>query len=718
MQKLLKNKILIFLFILLFSAVFVSAHEKYTTYSKALSNWGIKTDVLVQKSETDKDLSFDNLYNSKNGKNGKYILALSSMVGPNSLQELDTYENIIFICDSDFYIKGEKICDYSNVYAESKILYENKLINSLVEVGDIIVKQKRFFFIPEVNMLSPVYRDKTESYFRALVRSNTEVGTFQNQRLLTLNIKNTLLYEATIYIIIAILFVVAFRKILFDLVNKPKEVFSKKYLENMLQGLISFLTKYSSISLYILLLISVIYVPFLIFYSFTHAGSFDFKRISDLLNYLLVPRNISAIIRDKNITNIILYVLSWSFLFFGFFAFIPNALDLGIKSLNKLASKKIPLQFVKISLFFSILLGVFMSLALSLKGSYVLLSFITFFILYLFYIACSKDSSFNLTFKDKKIFMISLATVCIVGLFLGFKRHKGEDIVYLTDIVGESSGIVTLPYSRNFLKQEMFNDFVILPNSILFVDNYAVFHPNYSKILNYDVKSFKKEGSFLVLNSKESDITKYLILNKDLREAVSLTNTSDIFYIDNFMYDFGGNYSAEVSFNCVTNVGDALVTLTAFYPKSLGDIVSDDSGDVGVNLIYFPGCSESKKEVVSYTIPLSVPIIPDGLVVFKVHGVDPSLINNITLLNKGNKLDLKFVDHLSSKDVLTSHYEAGDELNVYSFSLKHDYEITSNLTKDLNLGSIMNDLKKQNLLKNPFKIWTTAPGNAIIKNIL
>lgn len=750
------------LFIVIVDLRPVNAQTSLDYYKGLFNSWGVSIDILPKEINrldtpaTKKDLQtlLQKITNNEIGQSvaeentaninrkDHYLLLLASQSQSTSQNDagISGYQNIIVVCDSleaSFLPQGVSCASNSLNFADqnpNESSVSNKILQTIQPVN---VNGANYYLLPQVLLITPQYQNILGDYFKALsqVQAQASANIYDSEKIINItmsdvlkNLKNSSIFEITIYTLVILLFIVVMKKPITLLVRHPQRFLEKSLYVNQIHHAINFLTKNYGMTSFIFLLLSLFYIPILYTLSIK-AGilgdpTYPIRYLTTTLNPLNIPNYLTV----PNLFRIGLLFYHYSLFLFGILLIIPNLVRVSIKPLRNMLTVKLKVNFIKWLVPTLIILNGILLAFIDLKSlaGFLILS-MTILLIPLFYLK-SRRIEYNTLFSPKELAFLTATVLIVLSLNVAYPLlQKGMPIRYAFEpLIDTKSEVTALPYSKKWTKNVLFEPHYYSGSSKVFVDNYLIYAPNTQTIVNKSLRDFTEGNNGLIVSGNPKDTIETLLKNPKILPFVETNTFSPLFVLDNTSGNTSnyGSIKTQVTFNCdLSPVSSVIkleiITLNKFTSEqtSSNDDKTDPINIESTKILNFPACNEETGSE-TFEVPFDSSLIPQERVILRLRGIDEMYLSNVKLLAGTTELSIWFLNknilYENGYSLLYSSKDFSPEITAYSTKVKKEVTINVKTTEDgFDISSPINTLVKQNLLQNSFIIWSTTQNELI-----
>ena len=652
--------------------------------------------------EADKEKASKKDYLSSNLEKG-YTLILSSTIS--------TFQKkTILICDSEFSSTDPFNFSCSNDVVSSNDAYD---LGGFLRSSDPTTAD--FFVIPEKLLLTPDQRSDIENIFKAIIRADKSLqasddGTVSDQSPSFLSrirdFKDTMVFEF-FSIAFYMLIIASLSWGFLSYLTKESRKFNLNLFKDLLKQLKN-LQLYQKILIPVLFLMISSYISLIIFIGIKDGQGSNFGYV------------ISYTKENFNISKLSQFLQTGSFLRIGLFGFglvfigllilflVPIFLRVFNRAGQKIFEAKIKINLLRTAFPVLIILSLIASSFFNFTSSVKFLIFVLTVLVFLFG-KNLQTKSFDYIYSSKeRVVFITVAVFIVIASFLLKFRAGDKGFEYKKeDLIGVIDEVVFLPYSKQFGKDTVINEYSFSGSEPVFVDNYLVYAPNHARIENKNAKEFKNEGVFYIQNGDLEDIVSAIYSNESLSNELRSEEPSNFFRIKNFEKETGGSEpEIQITFSCKRqDLGMDKIKLDYYYFED--NEVSHDNK----TLLYFPGCSKINEHE-TYKVKLEMPFTDSEFLFMRLVDVLKSDIQEVEILNG----DQVYLPDYFSKGRGNEIIDSGGLTNsaivpVTNYIFGDSYDLNFDMTLDeegkFDTSVPINELIKEGKLKDRFLIWST-----------
>ncbi len=650
-------------------------------------------------------------------KSGGFHLFVTSNINDDSVAEILEGKRLIFVCDNEFsfYYPMRFECDQDSVD-----------VGDAYKVGDFAMRTfdwGEVYIVPENVLISPKSRRAFVNSIEAIRRSNNSIKNFYTEKEEDTvpekisvsmessvknsikNIKETAIFKffniALILLLIVSLTVRPLGKLCF--IGKK---FGVSGLKDVFKSF-GKIPKYKKIILILFSFLLIGYTFLIIFISQKDGYPLNFGYILSYTISILKPVKLfeSAVAGNyiELFTSLYVHLLA---ILIGVFllSFVIDTVKISIDKVSKLIFK---IGFIKYSLPIMIVLFVSSIMFFGLKDSYLLTLLILLIMVFVF-LNNEKSKNFDYSYskKDKIIFIPLFLLVIIGGCVIRYRGLK-DDLEYIEkNLIGIQDEVVFLPYSKSIEDNTLINKYDFSGPLPIFVGHYLVYFPNKSFVRNEDIKEFKNDGSYYIQNAPIERVVKEIDSNDLIQKVLSSSEPTNFVKINypNLVEQAGG-VEIKINFTCVRPVfRNDTVEAKYYYVDRVGDVDITSS-----KIMYFPGCDEHSVPQ-SYISDLELPYTESKNLYIKIEGIEDEDIENIDVTVGDKVIDLEYLAYKEQPySVLKSKIDGEESITNYIFDSEYSLHFDMSFDTDGNfdLSNPLNELLKNDVLKDKFLIWTT-----------
>ena len=731
----------------------VTAQTAIDYYKDLFDKWKIPVDILPQESlkldtpATKKDLQAllkqlegDVTEQKPAGEEivitnttGRYLLLLASQfqTTPQDESRISSYQKIIVVCDSaeSASLPQGISCAANNLSFVDQNPSESSVSDEILQViRPVTINSVSYYLIPQVLLITPQYQDSLGSYFKALSRAQAAANVSDNKVTadvaaldLLSNIKESSIFESTVYALVFLLFVVAIKNPLSTLVNNPRKFLEKEFYVTQLQRVIDLVARNSGGISFIFLILAIFYIPIL--YALTVKANllgdptYPMKYLSTTMNPLNIPNYLTA----QNLFRVGLLFYHYALALFGFLLVLPNFVKVITKSGKKMREVKLKTTFIKWLIPGTVAVNGLLLTFVELKS---LVSFLALSVVVLG-LALLYLKSRNITYadlfsnKERRVTALAVLAVLVLNVCYPLFQSKLPTKYAYEPLIGINDEVIVYPYSKKWGKNVLFDPFYYTGTSKVYADGYLIYSRNTVRIENKPLSKFNGTGSFSVVSRKLNGVLEAALNNPSLANYISSAGFSPIFIADsasNAIYN-ASVLKVQLSFNCNLSPSPTTVKLeTLTSTDSQENTVYTESTE----MMRFPGCRvDSGLE--TFEVPLDPHVIPQGDSILRLRGVDAKYMTNLKVLAGEKELPVKFINkevlNESQYKILYSSPNQTNDIVNYSTDVKKEFIVNVGSTNQgFDLSGPINELMQTGALRNPFIIWTDKPNEIIQKN--
>jgi hypothetical protein len=733
-------------YLLLFSNP-THAQEKETYYKTYFMELGLKKDTTVEVSSY-----------------------LTEGLDPDKLKG-----NNVLVCDSPFVYEGLFSCDYSGyelLTGEVRDISAGSGDRPAVPVLELIIQGKMLFVVPERNLVVAESRKGIESYFQAYTRASKvdpldiEVISDGESRgsLLTeelRNIKSSSVYESVVYALWILGFVFVLGPLLVKLVHNPhilKELLGlniyKKGLVSCLDTWVRVVIRVRTYLLLVGLFILFQLVAFLGYLSFRVHEVLDIGFISEHIANVLNPLNYRQFSEFVGVSELITLLWLLGLLVIVFLLALPRLVEILRHSYRLVLNQNVKVEFPKYAVPILILAGLTVSLFLPLDAAYTFLIFIVLGVIYLLALLQKQQVSLSDLYSKKEKTLFGMLMGFFVFTNIGYTiltQGRFDEPKYDTkDLIGVTDDMVMLPYKKEHTGYTLFKDFLIGSDLPIFVDNYLIYYPGFSKVSNRSVGGFNDVGSYLVVNPSREDLAGFILKGSgsslSLLDKIGGEQVGNMFYLREPIEDLRSDdpddekdhgYYFRFVFDCTREIKTNTIRIRNYYVEGDSKVSRSER-----ELMHFPGCGREEtiiaeevvengtvveeipegEKLLAYMVDYEIPIkfTLDNLNVYEFPDFDQKGIVRIDIIKETDAVELlePVFFNYSSKDQLLykNVQDTGTEFFSYYFGDARQVDLNTPLEDGMfNMSKPINVLQKGKLLNKPFVIRSLGEASIIIR---
>lgn len=695
------------------------ALEPLDSYKQLFESWGFEIDTVDLEQEVGDDEDYD-LSNLGFGRkdNDKYLLALTSQ----EYLSDDSYSNVIIICDNSL-LSGSNfpvdctpstLDDFDFRTTSTKESTASYKISGIV--NPIKIDSTNYYFIPEILMVTPDYREVLANHFKALSKTDDiKIGTKDPESQVDLvgqlkNIKDSMSFETASYATFLFVFVVVSAGLLKILVLNPRDLLKKDVYRKQFDRFLAFLKNYHGIFTLSLFVLAFLYIP--IIYALQLRGSvlgiYEYPYL--YIKNTLLPTNYRDIVMAKNIFKIGFLLYNYILGVLILLVAIPKSEPIISVSVSKFRSVRLKNVFVKwlmpsVIVVNMILLGFFEIEELI---GFLSLSIVILFLAFTY--IKSRSIEFAGLFKKKEIAVVSLVMVVVLIFDFIYPIYKQQTpIRYANEpLIGSGDDVVLFPYSKKWGENVLFEPHFYNGDSEIFADSYLVHSLPAKKVINKPLNQFNNENSVIILSGTPSEVVEALFEKSEIVNYLATGKFSSFFTVD--LSDKSDLTTATIQINCQHSPNSSTLTM---------DIYSKDSEDRGgkvnkskIDALKFPGC-EPDSVTKFYEVPIDSYLLPDQKLFIVLGGLDEQTLIDFRLFGGGVEIPATFLkNNILDENIYSIVYKSpviGNDLYAYSTRVKEEVSFDMNFTEEgFDLSEPINDLMKHGFLNNPFIIWSSG----------
>ncbi|MFZ2664584.1 MAG: hypothetical protein WAX66_04445 [Patescibacteria group bacterium] len=668
------------------SGVRTLAYSKSEYYSKVFRIWGLNTHTLA---DTAPDTT-------------GYLLLLSSEFSTSTFKLQD--RNVI-ICDTSFGYSNFFYCNSESVNVFNGTAIKTGLCTS---VGQIKTQWGDIYIIPESSLYVPTKRDEIEIFIKALTRFSRDVESGVNKTVSPDSIKQLAhpsIFEISAYSVSILLLVSVLFKPLKKVVSSKESVFRKETFINLYREIERFSRNHRWILIYLFLGMIAFLAPVFIGFSYKNRGTLDLDYV---MRFFISSLDVRVFSRPQETFKFIMFYYTSALVCIVLLLVTPGLINIIFLSINKVLNRKLNKNFAKYSLPTLIFLGFILSVFYDTEKVAMFLYVILFSIVYLCYL--TSKSKLRVTYSVREKVSLLLIVILASIIEMGYKSyHPVKDSNYVLEpLIGISDQHAYFPYSKDYGKNALFEEYLIKPEHPLFLDYYLVYHPRLSKIQNKNVSDFENTGNYIILNSELNDISKFLVNNFEVLDNLKHSLSMN-FGVKNLDFSLSSQYILKIGFDCSEELDPKTIYLKVFYNS-----YKDDVSEEVIPLINFPGCKAGMR-VIEYRLPVKVDFIGQSNIIFNILGVTPSSIKSISFYKDNKFVPVIYFTYDKDAKIFLTDISTGDLITNYSFKEISERTFENELDSEFDLSEIINEFIKDKLLRNPFLIWFDSNTPIIVE---
>jgi len=700
-----KNLLKASFFIFLIGVLFLTSGAKSgdtEVFLKVINNSGFKTDNFTSNS-----INFDSTTRLIKTNKNAFVETYSL---PNSFfskftQELE-YKILFFVCNSDYEEASLFKCSNNKVenLNPKNFRYEQVVLDDAKNDEKVIISSytsnegsSTIFVIPsssfennfKINLITDYLSSINKSSKVSVDNPNITEKTFSQN--LDDYLKSTSL-ELFIYSIVTIFFALFVGKIIIYLRNNYKNLnfnIAFNLLEDFIFGSFSknrYLKLFfiSSITFYIILFLQ--FIP-------SYIGSKTVFLKQMVLNIL--EFNLFGELSKWNYDNVIFY----SYTYFIIFLILVSRFDYLVEVIKNLFSKvkeySVNQEAIKYTFIIPNILTTLLFISFNKFFSFEFLLYILLFNLFIGILLYKQKTDLFILFSlREKIIIVSSVIILSLGVFY-YQNFSLRTSYKFENLIGVPDKIVSLPYKKQTSENVLFNNLSEYKiNYPLFVDEFLIYHPNYSKYSNKNISKFDDSNSnYLVVSKTYERLVRGLLSNTDTIKNLESSSGQKLFFV-NLPEDNLSQVTLITDLNCSYKTTNTFKVKIYYFE---GTSFKNTEFILG-NIL---GCnSESQR----YTFKLPVEVVSQNNFMLELLGIDLRFVNS-----------LKF--ELEDKESIVNFKEITVKNNFYyyvSSTLNPDTEITNYFVSDKkdvsfdnsNITENLNTLKRDKFIGNTFNIWS------------
>ncbi|OGC53748.1 hypothetical protein A2709_02930 [candidate division WWE3 bacterium RIFCSPHIGHO2_01_FULL_43_9] len=654
------------------------------------------------------------------------------------------YNNYIVVCDSPENTEALTGTECTpSAYNKNEFTGQESKDMLSVKLADIlkphILEGSKYYFVPQVLLITPYYRERLKEYFAALAKASSDGDTecptgkiIDLTKNFTTNYSSTFLYKGAEYLLVILVTAVLLKSLLIIGAYHPNKLISKAFYRNILQTPVFTADTHRNLLQMLLVFLLAGYIPILcvlvIRADFVNDRLYPIRYMVDSVN----PQRIYEAAGVRNIIFLGLSFYNLAVLLLTLLVLIPKISDAARHSLKQIGSMKLKSTKIK-WLFPAPIIITALLLVVSTSSSLVQLTSLTLAItagFLMYFKRYDIDFTGTLTKSEKRALLAVALTALLFTIgYTVYRKTQPMKITY-GPLIGGSERVVLLPYVKTWRIDERFEPNYYSGERNIFADGYLLYSPKASEAITKPLEKYTDGVISLVVAKKQNNVIKALLTNHNL-----LTYLESQGYTGDFVVNNASNKAAQKSNALEAEIGircslapakvDIIIsTLTLGKPvpnENNIDKVKNEIVTTSKELLTFPGCSQNS-DIEVFKTPVATSLLTNGFNFFRITGIDPKYITDFRLILNQENLKLVHVktallDNKTYK-VLYSSDSEDQRPQVYSTEVKEEVTVYFIKTKrDYNVSTPVNMLLDKGLLGNPFTLWSD-PENEIIRNEL
>jgi len=696
--------IFVLIFFTMASATIINAETSYNYYKDLFISWGLHVDTLSENYIVDQTTDGNNIYLAyKKDDEKKVLLLLESNLTSRGIRDVESvnYYNVVIICDekNSITIKKEIDCDPS--LKKPIVINENSI---------------KYIFIPQSLLLKEKSQNIIKEYLRKITKLDEDHNPIKRPKLLNAidAIRKERLFGVFITILVAFFFSVLFNKSI-DKNSGNIRNFFKLNTVQIYTFKISKLLPDTKIFIYLFfinllvgyfIILSTIYIKGILI----NNDQYFYKYIFDSFSLSGLIRNIET----KNIIRIFFFYYQTLLLILLSLMLIPYVFRVIIESFNnlKLLNIKPYIDVVKYVIFFIVIcIEIIISTKISASNIEILTFALFIYFCITIYITLSKINFCKIISKiEQAIFFAIVFAIFLIGHIIDTHQNSlGREYTY-ERLMGRKDELITLPYTKDWSDSALFSQFSYFGSSSIYADGYLIHKYGAKKIINLPISEFDDTNKEFTINYQDPYKLGTWIINIPNLENYLTRNEYSSFFILNMneitLADYRPEIIAEISFNCSFKIGSRSIKLRNIFPENNT-----------YDLIEFPGCKNNGKDVETFVSTIKLNDISYGRSAALIEGIEPKFIKKLSLSYNNVPIRMKFINtdidyEANFKIIYNSNQESTQIIN-YSTEILDEITIENEPTEN-DISKPINKLIKLKKLKNPFIIWSSNSGEAIM----
>ena len=713
-----KYLILSFIFFILIGCKFGGAVTPAEYYKQVFTSWGLEVSILVHPTASDGEQVLENEFvvlreDTKDPSLENLLVLTPQLSVYQAFDQAKDFDTVILICSSPYTLSGYFTCDYNSIVDHQSAGANLYSLNPLSETSQSLsifvssIGVKKVIVVPEYLLVTPAYRRVAQTYFSSLASSNEvienrmqgkNVFLAERERILRA-FDNFLIQDFYFVFFIVVLFVLAIKPIR-SLIKEPKKLLLPKTYVSAFTKVLTFLESKNSFLLYFISYLTFLYLLFrssLLFKDSLKSGTDVILGISfvNLKNTILsVTENNSDLVNLVKIGFIFVYFAT---LFFFLIPKIINFLQYSFDRVKSLKLGPVSKKFGGFILIYLILFG-FMTFDLSLHYYYLIFLILLTLIFFLLE-GFSHSTKVFLSFKERLVLLTVLLLTLGIGYWADQYKDNKKNTLTAESLFDPKRSVVVLPYDKLSNQNPEFKEFQFDGNFDIWVDHYLIYHPTYSGLINKPLSDFAPRQNMAFYDSGKGRIYKYINLTP-VKQSLLTAVPSELILVTNSLPD--APVTLSLSVDCSSDVRSSSLTF-----KQFGLDSSEGANKAfEARALHFPGCT-ARERMRILSVPVSLADFPLGETLFELEGIDPIKITSIVLSDPSGRNKIDFITDVRGKPFFNVvNTTNSGELYVFSDHVRK--ELTFTRTGDsYDLAIAVNELKRTDVLSNPFLIWST-----------
>ena len=690
---------LILLFSLNNMSAYAQTQEKY--YSDLFHKWGFNTTIFYT----------DSFAQNKLGSN----------------------RNIVVICNDNTSLG----CSYNQ---KNGVVFNNQDVRD--NQRDLVFKTlepireggRAVYYIPQILLTYPKYQELVEAYFKSVGKANESLAKITDNKIKILigldDFKQSVLFQGCIYSSIVLFMGLLLGKFIRGYLQVPSKLSPSKINSSITLHNIGTYAKVAHKFSPLLFLFLILFYLLVVTIALARWQTINgLVYAIKLYIYTFIPSKIYLAIVAGDKTSLILATYNFILCSVLLFIMTPNMMDTFRAFVNKTLRIKIQLNIIKWgTLFVTIVATLLISLDIVTNPAEITALVITWFLLLIAYLKSRGVSYYEMySNRGRLVITVLLAFIAVFSVFWEtWAKGKLPPQYNYQPLFSSDSKVITSPYLKEIKQNVLFLDEKYAGDSLLFVNNYLIYHPMFKKISIKNISSYSQGGSFIVVAKDQEEFIKEIITKPGILENINSTTFSPLFTIKNFNYkDEVTNqalaYDATITLNCGANPKPVEVVIDAIYSTTDPATGKTQVESKDYTVLDFPGCRRNEgKELFMFPFPTEFASRrPTIAVAFKIAGINDGYIDNIKILSDGTDIPISYFQAWDYQDgnynLAYAQYVGGDEINAYSIDPVAETSFNRTEESDQkNLSVPINSLIKRGTLGSKFLIWSYG-GRPLVK---
>ena len=693
------------------------ARTSLDSYRDLFESWGYSIDTIqVELPSANVALEEKSASEVKTPDKNKYLLLLSSRKNV----WVPQYNNVILICDT-YDLSNSALpvpCTSRSVLDTDFSLFGPSESSASYELAEIInpvnVNGTNYYVIPEILLTTPEYRVRLGSYFKALaaskkISSQDEKDTGDIFLAGIKKVKDSTLFESSLYAFVILAFVLVARRVLTAAVYAPKKLLQRKYYAEQLRRPLDFIVKNHDVLLFVFLVLAALYVP--IFYALglksiligepTYATTF----ITNTLN----PENFPQLLMSKNIFRIGFLIYNFLLGLFGLIIIFPGLDSLMGNSITKFESVKLRRNFIKWLIPAVIVINVLSLTFLKVESVPGILSVSLVILFFALLYIKDRKVDYSSLFSKQELYVTLAVMGATLVLNIAYPIYISKSLVQYSyePLVGAQDEVSVFPYGKKWGERVLFEPFYYDGNSKIFAGGHLIYYPQTQAVINKPLSNLEGSGNFLIVSGKFGDIVDTLLNHPSAQLYLGSSRPTTVFSLNK--HPGSKNTLARISLDCAFNLESSTVKLDIFrisdYTSAETTVVSDS-----VEILKFPGCPDSN-DIKTFEVPIETYLLLEVSSIVRITGIDERALSDFELIYDGQEEPVYFLNQkITDKDQYSILYESpgtGKNITAYSTEVEKEFSVDTRKTEQgFDLSTPINELMKLGALNNPFIIWT------------